>query len=294
MNISLRKFLLFLFILLIAAEYAIADDIGALGYIAPEHGIINISGTGSATVFEVFVKQNQVVKAGDPLVSLSTKASLQGELTQAEMLLANHLRVAEEAIKLQQSTIISARQKERQAIQLLNNYTKLSSSAKSSNELQLRKNSAENAQLQVQIANATLSKIKTEAEAEIRLHKLKIKQAKLLLDYAIIKAPSDGTILSVIKHPGESDNGAILTMANLDNIVVKSEVFANDLLKISNGMSATIKSSAIPENLPGAVYSISNEVDPKSKVSNVYIRLEQAYPANRMVGMEVDVSIHID
>ena len=59
-------------------------------------------------------------------------------------------------------------------------------------------------------------------------------------------------------------------------------------------MSATIKSSAISENLPGTVYSISNEVDPKSKVSNVYIRLEQAYPANRMVGMEVDVSIHID
>ena len=294
MNIPLRKLLLFLFISPAAVEYAIADDIGALGYIAPEHGVIEISGKGDATITDIFVKQNQVVKAGDPLVLFSTKASLQSELTQALILLNNHLEVTEKAVKLQESTIRSALQKQRQTIQLLSNYTKLASSSKSSNELQIRKDNVENARVQVEIATATLAKINTEAEAETRLHKFKIRLAKSLLDSATVKAPSDGTILAVMKHSGESNTGMILTMANLDNMIVKSEVFENDLLKISNGMSATIKSNAIPEKLHGAVYLISNEVNSKSKVSNVYIRLEQAYPAHRMIGMEVDVTIHID
>ena len=293
-NAFLRKLLVFLSMLPIAAEYAAAEDVGALGYIAPEQGIINIPAGDTATIDEVFVKQNQVVKAGDPLASLSTAASLQGDLVQAEMLLDNHLKVTEEAIKLQQYTINWEKQQELQAVQLLNSYQQLPSSSKSISELQLRQNTVTDAKARVRIANATLSKIKIEAEAETRLHKLKIKTAKALLDSAIVKAPSDGTILSIMKHAGESSAGTILTMADLDNMIVKSEVFANDLFKISNGMSATIESDAIPEKLYGTVYFISNEVDSKSKVSHVYIRLKQANLANRMIGMEVDVTIHAD
>jgi HlyD family secretion protein len=293
MNIPLRKILLILLILPATIEYAIAEDIGALGYIAPEYDIIKLTGNG-AIIQDILVKQNQVVKAGESLVVLSTDSTLQDNLLQAEMLLDNHLKVTEKVLKLQEVAVSSAIQKDRQAKQSLDNYQKLPSSSRSSNELLLRKNTVDNAKSQVRIANATLSKIKAEAEAETRLHNHKIDLAKSALDPVIIKATSSGTILSVMKHPGEPSSGIILTMADLNNMMVKSEVFENDILKISIGTSSTIKSNAIPEDLHGTIYLISNEVNPKNKVSNVYIRLEKASPANRMVGMEVNVNIHID
>ena len=109
-----------------------------------------------------------------------------------------------------------------------------------------------------------------------------------------IVAPIDGTILEIRYQVGqEIDRGpVIIRMADLSPMYVTCEVFEGDLLKIRRGMKATATSSSLPEALEGVVVNIERTVQTNRKLGTVLIRLHQTELAERLIGMEVQVTIH--
>ena len=106
-----------------------------------------------------------------------------------------------------------------------------------------------------------------------------------------IRAPVDGTVLFVDKRVGAHPNGPVVRMGDLRTMYVVCQVYEGDLLKLRRGMRATIKSATLPHSLGGTVESVGRIVDSRSKLGDVRIRLDRPDPANRLVGMEVEVVI---
>jgi multidrug resistance efflux pump len=83
----------------------------------------------------------------------------------------------------------------------------------------------------------------------------------------------------------------VIRMADLRSMDVTCQVYEADLLKIRPGMRATIKNNAFAKPLNGVVRTVGRMVEARAKLGEVRIRLDNPSPANRLVGMEVEVVI---
>ncbi|HEU5481278.1 MAG TPA: hypothetical protein VFU90_15640, partial [Candidatus Tumulicola sp.] len=63
------------------------------------------------------------------------------------------------------------------------------------------------------------------------------------------------------------------------------------IFKVKIGMKVTVKNSAFPHLATGRVERISSLVGSRSQLGDVMIRLDKNDPADRLVGMEVEVVI---
>lgn len=145
-------------------------------------------------------------------------------------------------------------------------------------------------------------------QANIDLDSLRksMEQARVRQNSAVVRAPSDGQILRIRTRPGEvvRDPG-ILTMGNLATMWVVAQVYENDLLRIKEGQSARITAAALPEPLSGRVMSVSRlisrqtvfDLNPKAatdaRVAEVLIQLDRAEPADRLINLQVTVTIKV-
>jgi HlyD family secretion protein len=78
---------------------------------------------------------------------------------------------------------------------------------------------------------------------------------------ALITSPIAGRVVSIDGSVGQTTGPQpILQLADTDEMVCRAEVDVNDLDRIRVGNSATIRSSALPRDLTGAVSSISQVV----------------------------------
>ncbi len=134
-----------------------------------------------------------------------------------------------------------------------------------------------------------------------------IKQADERLKETQIHAPCRGTILRVFVREGELVHGqAILQMANVDKMIVRTEVYETDIQYVKVGQAATVTSSIFTKNknaLSGKVEWISGSVgkaqvvplDPRAAVDNrvveVKVALDDPKPVAKLIGHQVRVEI---
>ena len=105
-------------------------------------------------------------------------------------------------------------------------------------------------------------------------------------------APSNGTILRVDQHVGETlTGGPAIEMGDIRTMYVICQAFQGDLLKLRPGMRATIKSSAFGKPLQGTVDNVGRLVDTKAQLGDVRIKLDDPSIAGKVVDMEVEVEI---
>lgn len=147
------------------------------------------------------------------------------------------------------------------------------------------------------------------SQASIDLESLgkSLEQAQARLKSSIVRAPADGQILKIRTRPGEVVRiPGVLTMGKLSTMWVLAEVYENDLPRIKEGQTATVRAAALAEPLSGRVTLVGRlisrqsviDVDPTAatdaRVAEVLVRLDRAEPAARMINLQVTVRIDVE
>jgi multidrug resistance efflux pump len=280
-------------VLALLAVPARADDppakgIGAVGHIAPGSGVIEIMGAPGARVVSVPVRVGQTVKSGTLLMATQgTTPDSDPALAKVQLDAARAL--ASQQVAAQTAVLRLAEEHDAQAAAALKAYQSLGPSLVSSKEMQRLRNAANEAHLTREVERTKLQVIQTQSQSALQTA---IRQADLAAHGAQLTAPFDGTVLKINRRPGDALTAEpALEFADLSSMVVICDVFEGDLLALKPGMSATIKAQPLPAPLHGHVEEVGRTVDGRTRLGQVRIRLDRTDPANRLVGMEVEVAI---
>lgn len=128
-----------------------------------------------------------------------------------------------------------------------------------------------------------------------------IELARAQLDQTLVRSPSDGKILDLIAHEGEVSSGPLLYLGDLSSMVVRAEVYQDDVESIKEGHPALV---FMPKDqLTGTVDHVDplvqpnalTSLDPRERVDrrivHVTILLERPEYFARYVNMQVEVMI---
>jgi HlyD family secretion protein len=281
-----------LFLALAAAPALAAQptDIGATGVIEPRGGVIMVSGVPGATILSISVRVGQAVKRGAVLMTLDDReARLNAHLQLVSLEEARrHARQAEadEAASLSLAEDRLARAQKDAA-----DYVSLGPDATSQRQIAAEQRALAEARADLARERRRASQVRADSADAIgdaaRQYNLALEK---LAAYSVT-APSDGVILQISQHVGETLAGPAAQMGDISAMYVLCDAFQGDLLKIAPGMRATISSNAFSSPLTGQVEWVGRLVQTKSQTGQFRIKLDDAALPSRLVGMEVNVKV---
>lgn len=188
------------------------------GYIVTGDKYISIGVRVAGRIDEYLVDESDRVVAGQPLVRLDAR-DYEAALAHAEA----GLRRAEANAKLKRTEIERIRALRRQDVA-------------SQAELDLKEN-------ELAVAEAEAAELRAE-----------IQQARVNLDYTVLRAPMDGVVLAKLKEVGEiavpggfAGSGDLIRMANLDDLRAEVDVNEADLPRVRLGQPAEVVPDAYPD-----------------------------------------------
>ncbi|MEV1199219.1 efflux RND transporter periplasmic adaptor subunit [Microbispora rosea] len=133
-----------------------------------------------------------------------------------------------------------------------------------------------------------------QAEAQVSQATTELAEAKEALDGVRIKAPADGTILSVAGTAGSRyTSGTFITLGDLDDLQVQAMFTESDIRFLKVGQAATVTLPAQPgQEYPGTVAHI----DPTATTSNRLVRygvtiVLNKHPARLLLGQSATVRV---
>ncbi|HZD25662.1 MAG TPA: HlyD family efflux transporter periplasmic adaptor subunit [Alphaproteobacteria bacterium] len=282
-------------LLLAPAAAEAQGEVGAVGRLAPKGGIIELAGTPGAQVQEVLVKPNDVVRRGDPLLVLSSRELLKVENEIARLELEASEQRGKVQIALQQAVLAAAELELRNAEAAVSEYRELGANAISPAELTRRRNLATEARSKVAVESIRLRELEKETSFQHSRAALQLALSEAKLRGATVVAPSDGVILKIRRQIGETlGSDPVVLMADVSQMYVVCDVFEGDVRRIKEGMQASASAKSLAEPLRGVVDRVGRIIDTTRKLAEVIIRLDDAQAAERLIGMEVQVTIHTE
>ena len=265
-----------------------ANSIGAVGHIVPATGVVEIFGAPGSRVTSVPAHAGQTVRAGTLLMT-TQGVSPETDPTTAKVQLSAARDLATQQVAAQASVVRLAELHNSQAASLLATYRSMGSTLVSQKELVRLRNAATEARLALDVERTKLTVLTTQTQTALQTAQ---RQFDLATHGALLTAPFDGTVLRINRQPGEQlTNDPAIEFADLRTMYVVCEVFEGDLLRLRPGMGAIIKAQALPDSLHGKVEDVGRLVEGRTRLGEVRVRLDKAEPANRLVGMEVEVTI---
>jgi RND family efflux transporter MFP subunit len=119
------------------------------------------------------------------------------------------------------------------------------------------------------------------AEAEAAVLRAEIAQAKVNLDYTVLRAPMDGVILAKLKEVGEiavpggfAGSGDLIRMANLDDLRAEVDVNESDLAKVRLDQAAEVVPDAFPDRrYPARVVKLYPQINRQKGTLKVEARI---------------------
>jgi len=272
-----------------------AGEIGAIGQLAPKGGIIDLAGASGTQIQSILVKPHDTVRRGDVLVILSNHDVLKAESEIARLERDSAEQGGKDRLALQRAVRAAAELRLSHADAAVAEYRALGANALSQAELTQRRNLATEARSLVAIESLRLRQLEKEIGFESARAALRLALSEARLRNSTIVAPSDGTILEIRRQLGETLGGdPVIRMADLSEIYVVADVFEGDVLKLKEGMPASASSKSLPKPLEGVVHRVDRIVDTARKLAKVVIRLGEAEAAERLIGMEVQVTIRTE
>jgi HlyD family secretion protein len=188
------------------------------GYVVTGEKYISIGVRVAGKIERYFVDEGQSVHVGDPLVALEDR-DYRARLERAEAA----LEVTRANLALHESELRRARRL-------------FGSGVVARQDLDERLN-------RVAVDRATIAQLGAE-----------VTQAKVELDYTVLRAPRDGVILAKLKEVGEiavpggfAGSGDLIRMANLDDMRAEVDVNESDLQRVQLGQSAEVLPDAYPD-----------------------------------------------
>ena len=129
------------------------------------------------------------------------------------------------------------------------------------------------------------------AEAEVKLAQAQLDEARAALEKTRIRAPIDGVVLRVYKHPGEAvglgASSAILQVGNLDRIVARTQIDEADIAQVAKGARAYVTAPAYPgRRFGGAVTDVSPRLGAKT--------IQSGAPTEKRDASVLDVLVTLD
>lgn len=160
-----------------------------------------------------------------------------------------------------------------------------------------------------QVATAEAARTRVEASAAIPSLEAALALAEAQMNSSVIKAPTAGRILRILTRPGETlGQKPILEMADVSQMIAVAEVDETQVRWVEPGQTAEIESRAFADNvgsLKGTVREIGRTVSKNSllaldptqarsdaRVVEVQIELESGSVADRLINLQVDVTIN--
>ena len=268
-----------------------ADDIGALGRLTPRDDVLYLAGTPGAVVQEVLVRPDDVVERGATLMVFSNHELLEAELELAQIEHEQAKKNGVLQLLLQKLALEAGKLNLERAKEQLKNYEALGANAIVDKELISRRYQVDDAAIKVRVEETRLQQLRQQIEILQRQTKARLRVAESNLQDSILTSPVDGTILQVHTQAGELVSDHALVMADTSTMYVSCEVYEGDILRIKPGMSATVNSSALPDELTGVVERVGKLVNTETKLAEVLVRLDGSDIARDLIGMEVNVNL---
>jgi HlyD family secretion protein len=292
----------------------------APGRVEPVSGEIKIMASVSGVIGEVFVKANDTVFAGEPLVRLADEEA-QARLAAAETQVALRRKVrndenptpkaavrrrAEDAVADAQKGVSEARAAlDRTAIA---RRTEGSSAA----EVDAARTALTKAQERLAAYKAELRKVEadtppTQAEGMYNISRSDLAVVDAAVDKLTIRAPIAGTVLQVNAKVGELASPAspqpLLVLADLTSLRVRAKVDERDVGDVKIGQPVMVRPAAFGgREFPGKVSFISRMVEPgrenvranSTETGIVEVLVDLPEPGPLTAGMKADVYFRRD
>jgi len=195
-----------------------APVLSGSGYVVTGDRYVSIGVRVPGRIERYFVEEGQAVHRGDPLVQLDDR-----DYRAATARTEAQLAVARANLDLAEAELRRNRALRRDGVV-------------SAQELDVQENRAS-------VARATVAQL----EAELA-------QARVNLEYTVLRAPTDGVILAKLKEVGEiavpggfAGSGDLVRMANLTDIRAEVDVNEADLNRIHLGQRAQVTPDAYPD-----------------------------------------------
>ncbi|WP_227428493.1 efflux RND transporter periplasmic adaptor subunit [Roseibaca sp. Y0-43] len=132
------------------------------------------------------------------------------------------------------------------------------------------------------------------AAQEVARATAQVDQAQVQLDKHLLRAPMAGTVLGLTVEPGQTiDTSTVLmTVANLDQLIVVTNVDEAYAMQIKAGQSAVLQLSGEASTHLGKVSFVSQQVD--ADTGGLAVELSFDSPIRAPVGLTVSTNIVID
>jgi HlyD family secretion protein len=268
------------------------NKVGGTGTIGPRQGLARIDGMPGFVVDKIFVHDGEKVKKGAPLFQL-LNPSAQYDLTNAALDLEGRRKDAEYRRGLEALTLKAAAARAQHAQKDATNYKAIGPSGTSERELSRVQQEAEQAEIALESEKLRAQQLQFDLGLDLRVAQNRYDSTAAQVGRFVIRAPADGTVVKIHHHLGEVVGGPdpVLEFGDLSTMYVDAQVYQGDLVKVRPGMKVTIKNSAFANLGGGTVESVGQLIGTRSQLGDVLIRLDKNDPADRLVGMEVEVVI---
>ena len=270
-------------------------EVGGAATLLPRGGVVHIVGPAGARIEMVMVEPDAEVKEGEVLLVLSDRDILMAEKKLADQEYEALRQRADDLVRLQQLAADAASLQLQRTKRELATYRSLDPIGISQVELTKRTQAVEEAKLNSKVEQVKLAKLKKEIALEQKRAQLSREQAEARLSKAVVVASRDGMILDIRKRAGETlGNDAAIVLGDLRTMYAVTDIYEGDLVKIEDGMKATITSESLKKTLTGVVERVGRLIDTNTRLAKVMIRIDRAEWARRFVGMKVRVVIHTE
>ena len=282
-----------------------AANVSAMGRVLPGSGLIDVFGPPGDRIEEVFVQEGQWVEAGTSLARLSSSTMSAQRLANAEARLAALQKTTAADVAVARQKLTNAETEARYyADRYQRIYDTRQSEFVSPDTVEERKLARDKADAEVGAARNALDRVTSDAQTAVATATIEVAEARSKLSQSEQRSPIKARVLKIRGGPGQgTDRGELFKLGDTSNIVVVAEVYESDALKVKPGQKAMISSPALPGKIGGVVASVSpvvmrnqiDSIDPNqqtnARVVEVRIKLSQNEPLDRLILLQVDVTI---
>jgi HlyD family secretion protein len=290
MNLPLSLRAVLLLAALTAPCAPLAAKVGALGRIIPAGDVMHLPGAGDA-VTAIHVKEGDLVEAGAPLLTFRSREAAASDVQMAELSLREARDLAQLSIDALTLKVESALRDYEFARLRYERFSKLGGEELSAQQMEVRAHQMNSARLAHAAAEKDLARAQEDRDIKLARAEAQLALARDKLARTTLTAPARLTVVRLNATVGTVPGGTVISLGNLAEMHVVTEVFAGDLPSLKVGQEATVTSNALPGPIKARVLSIGRLITGRAKVAEVLLRLDDPTAAASLINLEVNVSI---
>lgn len=301
----------------------------ALGRLTPNGELRTLAapfGSGDARVAEILVKEGQQVAAGTPLAIFDSAQSLEAARAVAQKQLAGRraaLAQIERSVASNQAESTAALARAKVAAKAADvEYQRWTLLAEkgfvSQTMVDQRKAQRDEAYLELQRVRASVERHAGQgmdqpdvsvAHRAVDSALAELERATKDLDRAVLRTPSEGTVLTIHTRPGERPgNAGVIDFGDTRTMTAEVELYQSDVAYVRVGQRAKLNSPALAAPLTGLVSRVGSSVgrqrltdtspganlDARVVLATVTLDDASSSRSRHLVGLEVKAEIETD